>query len=44
MGVPVVDAPCEAESSCAALCAAGKVFAVHGALTFGSTVLAAAVK
>jgi flap endonuclease-1 len=38
MGVPVVDAPCEAESSCAALCAAGKVFAVGtedmDALTF----------
>jgi flap endonuclease-1 len=43
MGVPVIDAPCEAESSCAALCAAGKVFAVGtedmDALTFGSTIL-----
>lgn len=43
MGVPVIDAPCEAESTCAALCAAGKVFAVGtedmDALTFGSTVL-----
>lgn len=43
MGVPVLDAPCEAESTCAALCAAGKVFAVGtedmDALTFGSTIL-----
>lgn len=43
MGVPVLDAPCEAESTCAKLCAAGKVFAVGtedmDALTFGSTVL-----
>ncbi|KAJ1635089.1 PIN domain-like protein [Pavlovales sp. CCMP2436] len=43
MGVPVIDAPCEAESTCAALAMAGKVFAVGtedmDALTFGSTVM-----
>ncbi|TKR95343.1 hypothetical protein L596_009524 [Steinernema carpocapsae] len=43
MGVPVVDAPCEAEAQCAALARAGKVFATAtedmDALTFGSTVL-----
>ena len=27
MGMPVVDAPCEAEAQCAALCKAGKVYA-----------------
>ena len=30
MGVPYVDAPCEAEAQCAALCAAGKVFDLCG--------------
>lgn len=43
MGVPYVDAPCEAEAQCAALVKAGKVYAVGtedmDALTFGSTVL-----
>ena len=43
MGIPYVDAPCEAEAQCAALVRAGKVFAVGtedmDALTFGSTVL-----
>ncbi|CAF4859378.1 unnamed protein product [Pieris macdunnoughi] len=43
MGVPVVEAPCEAEAQCAALVKAGKVFAVAtedmDALTFGSNVL-----
>lgn len=43
MGVPVIDAPCEAESTCAALCAAEKVWAVGtedmDALTFGASVL-----
>eukprot|EP00035_Acanthoeca_spectabilis_P022146 m.442250 g.442250 ORF g.442250 m.442250 type:complete len:378 (+) comp18774_c0_seq1:161-1294(+) len=43
MGVPFVKAPCEAEAQCAALTAAGKVFATGtedmDALTFGSTVL-----
>jgi len=41
MGVPVVEAPCEAEAQCASLCRAGKVFASAtedaDALTFGST-------
>lgn len=43
MGIPYVEAPCEAEAQCAALAKAGKVFAVGtedmDALTFGSTVL-----
>ncbi|CAH2242969.1 jg13412 [Pararge aegeria aegeria] len=43
MGVPVVEAPCEAEAQCAALVKAGKVFAVAtedmDALTFGANVL-----
>jgi flap endonuclease-1 len=44
MGVPVVEAPCEAEASCAALCAAGRVFAAASddmdTLTFGTPKLA----
>uniref|UniRef100_A0A7E4USN8 Flap endonuclease 1 n=1 Tax=Panagrellus redivivus TaxID=6233 RepID=A0A7E4USN8_PANRE len=43
MGVPVVDAPCEAEAQCAELVKAGKVYATAtedmDALTFGSNVL-----
>eukprot|EP00588_Corethron_pennatum_P011105 CAMPEP_0194272680 /NCGR_PEP_ID=MMETSP0169-20130528/6175_1 /TAXON_ID=218684 /ORGANISM="Corethron pennatum, Strain L29A3" /LENGTH=408 /DNA_ID=CAMNT_0039015399 /DNA_START=50 /DNA_END=1276 /DNA_ORIENTATION=- len=43
MGVPVVEAPCEAEAQAAALCAAGKVYAVGtedmDALTFATPVL-----
>jgi len=43
MGVPYVDAPCEAEAQCAALVKAGKVYATAtedmDALTFGSTKL-----
>lgn len=43
MGVPVVEAPCEAEAQCAALVKAGKVFGTAtedmDALTFGSNVL-----
>ncbi|CAH0717687.1 unnamed protein product, partial [Brenthis ino] len=43
MGVPVVEAPCEAEAQCAALVKAGKVFAVAtedmDALTFGANIL-----
>lgn len=43
MGVPYVDAPCEAEAQCAALVKAGKVYATAtedmDALTFGSNVL-----
>ncbi|XP_028826189.1 flap endonuclease 1 isoform X2 [Denticeps clupeoides] len=43
MGVPYIDAPCEAEASCAALVKAGKVFATAtedmDGLTFGTTVL-----
>ncbi|KAL0308009.1 UNVERIFIED_CONTAM: Flap endonuclease 1 [Sesamum angustifolium] len=40
MGVPVIEAPCEAEAQCAALCRADKVFAVASedmdSLTFGA--------
>lgn len=43
MGVPVVEAPCEAEAQCAALVKANKVFATGtedmDALTFGSNIL-----
>lgn len=43
MGIPYVDAPCEAEAQCAALVSAGKVYAAAtedmDALTFGSKVL-----
>jgi len=43
MGIPYVDAPCEAEAQCAALVKAGKVYATGtedmDALTFGSGVL-----
>lgn len=43
MGVPVLDAPCEAEATCAALAKAGKVFATGtedaDALTFGTPIL-----
>jgi flap endonuclease-1 len=43
MGVPVIDAPCEAEATCAALAAADKVFATGtedaDALTFGTPIL-----
>ncbi len=43
MGVPYVEAPCEAEAQCAALCKAGKVFAAGSedmdTLTFHSPVL-----
>eukprot|EP00922_Rhytidocystis_sp_ex-Travisia-forbesii_P063404 GHVS01094339.1.p1 GENE.GHVS01094339.1~~GHVS01094339.1.p1 ORF type:complete len:448 (+),score=74.87 GHVS01094339.1:81-1424(+) len=43
MGVPVVEAPCEAEAQCAELTKTGKAFATAtedaDALTFGSTVL-----
>ncbi|CAL1285464.1 unnamed protein product [Larinioides sclopetarius] len=43
MGVPYVEAPCEAEAQCAALVKAGKVYATAtedmDGLTFGSTVL-----
>ncbi|XP_076147193.1 flap endonuclease 1 isoform X2 [Alosa pseudoharengus] len=43
MGVPYVEAPCEAEASCAALVKAGKVFATAtedmDGLTFGTNVL-----
>ncbi|XP_018335737.1 flap endonuclease 1 [Agrilus planipennis] len=43
MGIPYIEAPCEAEAQCAALVKAGKVFATAtedmDALTFGSKVL-----
>lgn len=43
MGVPYVDAPCEAEAQCAALVKAGKVYATAtedmDALTFGTNIL-----
>ncbi|KAF4095970.1 hypothetical protein G5714_023573 [Onychostoma macrolepis] len=43
MGVPYVEAPCEAEASCAALVKSGKVYATAtedmDGLTFGTTVL-----
>ncbi|XP_050445677.1 flap endonuclease 1 [Cataglyphis hispanica] len=43
MGIPYIDAPCEAEAQCAALVKAGKVFATAtedmDALTFGCNVL-----
>jgi len=43
MGVPYIDAPCEAEAECAALVSAGKVYGAAtedmDALTFGSKVL-----
>eukprot|EP00455_Lapot_gusevi_P007195 TRINITY_DN1307_c0_g1_i8.p1 TRINITY_DN1307_c0_g1~~TRINITY_DN1307_c0_g1_i8.p1 ORF type:complete len:431 (-),score=128.07 TRINITY_DN1307_c0_g1_i8:122-1291(-) len=43
MGVPIVQAPCEAEAQCAAMCKAGAVYAVAtedmDALTFGAPVL-----
>lgn len=43
MGVPYVDAPCEAEAQCAALVKAGKVYATAtedmDALTFGTDIL-----
>jgi flap endonuclease-1 len=43
MGVPVIDAPCEAEAQCAELVRSGKAHATAtedmDALTFGSTIL-----
>lgn len=43
MGIPYVDAPCEAEAQCAALVKKGKVFATAtedmDALTFGSSIV-----
>ena len=43
MGVPVIDAPCEAEATCARLAAAGKVYGTGtedaDALTFGTPIL-----
>uniref|UniRef100_A0A1L8DXJ7 Flap endonuclease 1 n=1 Tax=Nyssomyia neivai TaxID=330878 RepID=A0A1L8DXJ7_9DIPT len=43
MGVPFIDAPCEAEAQCAAMVKSGKVFATAtedmDALTFGSNIL-----
>ena len=43
MGIPYVEAPCEAEAQCAALCKAGKVYATASedmdSITFGTPVL-----
>ncbi|KAI0241096.1 Elongation of fatty acids protein 2 [Massospora cicadina] len=43
MGIPYVEAPCEAEAQCAALCKAGKVYSAASedmdTLTFGSPIL-----
>lgn len=43
MGVPVIEAPCEAEAQCAALVRSGRAFATASedmdALTFGSNIL-----
>merc|ERR1712080_66882 len=43
MGIPYIQAPCEAEAQCAELVKSGRVYAVGtedmDALTFGSTVL-----
>ena len=43
MGMPIIEAPSEAEATCAALCKAGKVFATAtedlDALTFGTKIL-----
>lgn len=43
MGIPIVQAPCEAEAQCAALVRHGKAFATAtedmDALTFGSNIL-----
>lgn len=43
MGVPYIDAPCEAEAQCAAMVKAGKVYASAtedmDALTFGTNIL-----
>ena len=40
MGMPIYEAPCEAEAQCAVLCKAGKVYATAtedmDALTFGT--------
>jgi len=43
MGLPCIEAPCEAEAQCAELCKEGKAFATvtedMDALTFGTPVL-----
>eukprot|EP01068_Selenidium_serpulae_P008981 Selendium_serpulae@DN5123_c0_g1_i1.p1 len=43
IGIPVVEAPCEAEAQCAVLCSANKVYGVGtedaDALTFGASIL-----
>lgn len=43
MGVPYIEAPCEAEAQCAAMVKAGKIFATAtedmDALTFGSDIV-----